>query len=223
LGVLSLPITSRLGRAEMTFRLGVAPDGFTVSDRSDFTVMVETLIDDDFAVDLGDPSVIVDAGGHAGLFTLYLHERFPHAQIVVIEPSPQNFARLTRNLNHLPQASLQMVALGPEASIGRFREGEQSWGSALHPDGTVSVSVTRLSELLERLGLPRIDLLKVDIEGAEWDAFLSPEDFCGATHVIGELHASPAKAHEFFERFPTYAATVFRTFPNSQLFHLAST
>lgn len=116
---------------------------------------------------------------------------------------------------------LQVAPDGFTVSVGRFHEGEQSWGSALHPEGTVNVSIAKLSELLERLGIPRIDVLKMDIEGAEWDAFRSSEDFCGATHVIGELHTSPAKAPEFFERFPTYSTTVLRTFPNSQLFHLA--
>lgn len=221
LTVLLLPVTERLGVTRGRFTLTVAPAGFTIADRSDFSVMVETLVDDDFDLDLGRPRTIVDAGAHAGLFSLYLHDRFPEAEIVAVEPSPSTVARLRENVGAIPGLEVFELALGATDGTGSFHQGAQSWGSSLHPDGEITVETVSVATLLSRAGLTGIDLLKMDIEGAEWSAFRTEDDLHGAAHVIGELHCAESDAGDFYRRFPSYRSSVLRVFPRSQLFHLA--
>jgi FkbM family methyltransferase len=222
LAVLSLPLRGRAGLSTAgVFRLRIAPRGFAVADRSDFNVMVETLVANDFDLPLGSPQTIVDAGAHAGLFSLYLHDRFPDARIIAAEPAPSTFRRLSRNVAGIAAISPHELALAAEESSGRFRENELSWGSALAEDGDVEVSTVTLRGLLDRSGLAEVDLLKIDIEGAEWAVFESERDLAGAAHVIGELHCDPTDASSFFQRFPNYSVSVLRVFPRSQLFHMS--
>ncbi|CAI5505836.1 unnamed protein product [Closterium sp. Naga37s-1] len=49
------------------------------------------------------PAAILDAGANIGLASLVFAMRFPDALIVAVEPAPNNFALLQRNLKHLPQ------------------------------------------------------------------------------------------------------------------------
>jgi FkbM family methyltransferase len=219
--VLLLPVTERLRVTRGRFALTVAPAGFTIADRSDFSVMVETLIDDDFDIDLGRPRTIVDAGAHAGLFSLYLHDRFPEAKILAVEPSPSTVARLRKNVGGVPRLTVLELALGAEDGTASFRQGVQSWGSSLDPDGEITVETATVASLLSRAGFSGIDLLKMDIEGAEWSAFRTEDDLHGAVHVIGELHCAESEAGDFYRRFPSYCSSVLRVFPRSQLFHLA--
>jgi FkbM family methyltransferase len=218
---LVLPLAARLGWGAKIVRLRIAPNGFIVADRSDYIVLCETLVDRDFDLDLGEPHTIVDLGAHAGAFSLYLHDRYPQASLIAVEPSPTTAARLRHNLAGLADITIVQAAISDRAGMSGFEESAQSWGSALHPTGTVSVRTLPLFDLLRELGVQDICVLKMDIEGAEWDAFPDEASLCGAQHVIGELHSTDKmRPQDFFGRFLSYDATVLRDFGHGQLFHL---
>jgi FkbM family methyltransferase len=136
------------------------------------------------------PAVIVDAGAHIGCAAVYFAHRFPEARIVAIEPAPANAALLRANVAAIARISVVEGALwsGPgELSIAN--PGAQSWSFRVtQPNvGEPTVPTVTIPALLERLGA--IDILKLDIEGAEGELFHGDTTWLAHTRmVILELH-----------------------------------
>lgn len=128
--------------------------------------------------------IIIDAGANIGTFSLFAARAAPDAQIVALEPFPATRARLEFHVKRNGLAN--RVECRPWALAGsesrRFMAGgnapSQSRGLADAgecEEGVVVEAVT-LELLLDRTGLQFVDLLKMDIEGAEYEVFLSTPD-----------------------------------------------
>jgi FkbM family methyltransferase len=121
--------------------------------------------------DLDGASVVVDAGAYVGEWCERIHDRYG-ARIYAFEPSPRAFASLERRLGDRPDVSLFDVGLGgrDEAVALDLRQGP---GATIYGDpgggDSVPVLVRDVVEVFDELGLQHIDLLKLNIEGAEYD------------------------------------------------------
>jgi FkbM family methyltransferase len=124
-----------------------------------------------FQVDTSQP-VIVDAGANIGMATLYFKRLYPEARIVCFEPDPGNFALLKRNVetNGLRGVEVHEVAVSDsEAPLTFFtsQDGSPLRNSTIRervqsPE-QIEVPAVRLSQFLGG----DVDLLKLDVEGAE--------------------------------------------------------
>jgi len=136
------------------------------------------------------PRVIVDAGAHIGMASIGFARRYPQATIFAVEPEAANFALLCRNVS----AYRQIVPL--RAAIWK-QDGEVCLGpSDAHPkgafqvveDGETRVRAITIGTLMGELRIGFIDLLKMDIEGAEKEVF----EACDWIEKVGtiaiELH-----------------------------------
>lgn len=139
------------------------------------------------------PKVIVDAGANIGLTSVYYANRYPEARIFAIEPEASNFAMLKRNTAPYPtivpiQGALwrESVALelsNPDAASWAFQTREAAAASATAMPGMT------VDELMAQHGIDFIDLLKVDIEGAEKEVFERAHDWIDRVGAIAvELH-----------------------------------
>ena len=163
--------------------------------------MAKGILEDGEYADLplqSEPHRILDLGANIGLGLLALHDQYPQAELAGVDADPRNFYLLLRNLaaNHL-QVSLIVAAVSGEAGILSLRIGENSTcstlidGSAIHPghSGSIDVPCLTMPQVLERLGWPTVDLLKVDIEGAEESLFSgSPEWLQIVQAIVLEIH-----------------------------------
>ncbi|HZP60100.1 MAG TPA: FkbM family methyltransferase [Opitutaceae bacterium] len=120
------------------------------------------------------PRRVLDLGGNIGFGSVFLAKLFPLSQFAVVEPDPRNLRLLHRNLNrNRVSATVIDGAVGAEAGTLRLRFGSDPTCSSLEGTGmhdleeTVEVSVLTVPQIQERMGWPVIDLLKIDIEGAE--------------------------------------------------------
>ncbi len=121
----------------------------------------------------------VDVGANWGLFTLVAAHRVGTAgSVVALEPHPQIFAMLKSNVrrNNLQQVRVFDVAAADRNShriLAAHDAAGDNWGtSRLVEDGsaaqnTLTVRSRRLESLLDEIGLDKVDLLKIDVEGAE--------------------------------------------------------
>lgn len=124
-------------------------------------------------------AVVVDAGAHSGQFTLLAAKRARAGRVYAIEPHPEIFARLERNvtLNRMTNVELLRVALSDETGTTTLHiptwSGDNTGVASLRNPGVASAAVevqtTRLDDLLERES--RFDVLKADVEGAESRVF----------------------------------------------------
>jgi FkbM family methyltransferase len=144
----------------------------------------------------GTPRVIVDAGANIGMATLYFARTFPGAKIIAIEPEPSNFALLQMNCGSLENVTLIQGALWPTSGTLVIEdESAEKWAMRVTDDAGLSgpakaVCALTIPEILKRFAITQIDLLKLDIEGAERDLFLGrPQDWLGQIGMIAiELH-----------------------------------
>jgi FkbM family methyltransferase len=150
-----------------------------------------------------DPRRVIDLGGNIGLASLYFAARFPAAQIVAVEMMPENAARIKRlaDLNRL-NIEVVNVAVGANEGTASVRLNQSHTRHSLEvlrsanaedrfgfTDQTATVPITRLGSLVKRLGWPSVDLLKVDIEGAEKLLLDDVDGWSGlASNVLMEIH-----------------------------------
>ncbi|HEU4989381.1 MAG TPA: FkbM family methyltransferase [Gemmatimonadaceae bacterium] len=116
---------------------------------------------------------IIDAGANIGMATVYFKARYPGARVTAYEPDPATFAILRGNVdaNGLRGVTLIRAAVGDRAGVlPLYRETtsggsvvaslDPSWGGA----EAIEVPVIRLSDAITE----PVDLLKLDVEGAEY-------------------------------------------------------
>ncbi len=157
--------------------------------------------------------VIIDAGAHIGLATLYFKNLYPDAHILAFEPNPLLFPLLQENIaqNHLTQVEIFPVALTKHNGPTTFYYDATPWQwlstSSLTANAwngqqkTVSCSVTgaRLDQYLTPFS--SIDLLKLDLEGAESTVLLSiRSQLDKVKHLIFEFH--PTRNQKLAELLP---------------------
>ncbi len=125
--------------------------------------------------------IILDIGANVGLFTLYAARQAPAARIFAVEPFPATFERLLEIVrdHHLTEriTCLNYAITGAGGIRLMGNDPLPSQGRALVPVGRpisgTQVQSKTLRELLREQALNRVDLLKMDIEGGEYEVFLS--------------------------------------------------
>jgi FkbM family methyltransferase len=165
------------------------------SRSTDARVLRDLFVRGDYALPLdvtGEISTIVDLGGYTGLTTLYFLDRYPKARVVAVEPDPTNCACLRRNIENTASAHSVKVIQACIANKGgtvRFRTEGPSWGRSITSENGIEVPCLTITELLQIHGLEKVDLLKMDIEGAEGLAFeSSPQWLDRIGWILMELH-----------------------------------
>lgn len=126
---------------------------------------------------LGPGKVMVDVGTNLGLVSLIaLRHVGPTGQVLSFEPSPPilNFLDRTMARAKQPNWTLERVALANEntdleLAVPPDNAGRASLVTSEMPEGTTRhiVPVRRLADRLAARGLTQVDLLKIDVEGAE--------------------------------------------------------
>jgi len=130
-----------------------------------------------------ESKVVFDIGANVGLYSLLAASANPQSNVYAFEPTPEMVTALTRNiqLNGLCNIAVEPVAVGRSEQVGFLRlclgsdgtnEGMNFISSTRAADSDLPVEVTSLDEYCGRRRIERIDLMKMDIEGGEYDALL---------------------------------------------------
>lgn len=184
-----LPAISGIGfRPRVRVRLR---DGdFLIADISEWLVLVEIFVDDAYPTAALPPAArtIVDAGANIGATVRLFRTLYPDARIVALEPDPLTFELCRHNVSDDPNVSLRQGAIaGREGTLRLARLRGESWGTSIAADGDgFTVEATTLDALLRETG--PVDLLKLDIEGAEWDVLRASRHLDEVGWIVGELH-----------------------------------
>jgi FkbM family methyltransferase len=156
-----------------------------------------------------DPTTILDLGANIGASAVFYRLLYPAARIVCVEPDPAIVPVLTENTRSIGAEVVHAAVAGSAGEV-LFFPSPQSWAGSIVRDGgegEVRVPSVTLDELIERYAP---DLIKIDVEGAEYDVFASSTKATTARVVVGEIH-SPAgdeKTTRLLSTFAGYALDV---------------
>ena len=136
------------------------------------------------SMDFEESDVIIDCGANSGDLTLELKKRAPKVRYVGVEPNPEDFKVLKKNVD-LETSEYVNKALGERNAVLNFYVCTENADSSLvePPSYTevVDVEVVRLDNLCNELGIKKIKLLKLEAEGYE------PEILNGASGVLNAI------------------------------------
>lgn len=159
----------------------------------DIAVLCEVFINKEYEwVGSTQPEIIIDLGAHFGDTSLYYHARFPNAKIIAVEPSPENYARLVNNTKNIKNIICVQAAVGGSNGTMDLHLVDSSLGHSLlnraGSTGSVTVDVITFDNLCNKVGIEKADLVKFDIEGAEFDLFKNIDTTKFASTYVGEVH-----------------------------------
>jgi FkbM family methyltransferase len=160
-----------------------------------------------------DVQYIIDCGANIGCASHYFLSHFPNARVLAVEPDRGNMRVCQQTLSPFgARASfVQAGVWSSEAPMivtrGSFRDGNE-WSFQVRPCAdheTCDFRATTLPSLMKSAGFPYVDILKIDIEAAEYEVFSNgPLEWLEKVrYLVIELHDEPCERAVFnaVERF----------------------
>jgi FkbM family methyltransferase len=137
-------------------------------------------------------NVILDIGANIGWTALSFAKRNPEAKIIAFEPHPITFEKAARNIriNDINNIELLNIGLGESTSILKMYEvsdHNSGMNRIVLTDEDLpyrEVQIKRLDDVMNSLGIKKVDLIKIDVEGFE--AFVLK----GASDVLAQCNAT---------------------------------
>jgi FkbM family methyltransferase len=158
------------------------------------------------------PLNIIDAGSNVGYSCLYFASVFPDASIVGIEPETRNFKQLQFNTSNYKNIKLIQAGIWHQNAFISIKDEDESSASfevqetkEAEAGGLRGITIDSISE---ENNFKTIDILKLDIEGAEFNLFSNnPHTWLSRTRcIIIELHdlVQPGTSQVFFQEMAKY-------------------
>lgn len=191
-----------IGRRSVVYRLRCGVKFLVLAGSLDVRIINEIWVDKVYTpipeFSICDGWVIVDIGSQKGIFSVLASTSAAGVQVYAFEPFPQNYSFLCRNirLNALSNVKPYNVAVGGKdgEAILHLDTTQMDVHSLIRfpgstPSGEIPVQVWSLKRVVNSIE-PRINLLKMDIEGMEYEALLScsGEDLERVERIALEYH-----------------------------------
>lgn len=171
-------------------------------------------VEGDFKMPMGNLSpVVIDAGANIGLMSLYMAKYFPDATILAYEADPYIYGFLEKNIHKNEMQNIQTFnnAIWNKKEKVRFSQTQADAGHVSYgfEEGSVEVDAVLLSEVLQKF--QTIDLLKIDIEGAELNVLNECEnELSRVKNLALEVHTHPKEQQKLSEIFAILEKNGFR-------------
>lgn len=209
------------GKKKQTLNLITKPNTIHFPiHRSLYLVFKEIFLNDVYAINelvkkLPANPIIVDIGANVGFFNIILLSKIKQATVYAYEPIPANvqyFKNVISNnssLNKNSNISIYQAAVTglPKENLTLFMEAtddNQVVASVFenfneHNTRKITVPCVTLTQIIEQNNLSKIDLLKIDCEGSEYDIIYntSPALLLKAKHIALEAHDVDDKQNNF--------------------------
>jgi len=185
-------------------------DFFFSAGRSELSPYVEIYRDHTYEQDgafIARPGdTVVDVGGHIGFYAAKQARRVgPEGRVFVFEPNPESFGRLLKNmeangLRNVRTFNFAVTARAEQVML-RIAEGS-SEATTIMKEGTtyaydreIPIPAISLDRIARENGITRIDILKIDAEGAEVEIVESGESYALTLvrNAIVETHSEALK------------------------------
>jgi FkbM family methyltransferase len=162
---------------------------------------------------------IIDAGANIGLSVIYFKLNYPDAEVVAFEPDKRIFEVLYDNIQSFGIKNVNLVNKAvwiTETEIEFYSEGADA-GRVVENDYDYDRGKsTVLSESLKKYIFKQVDLLKIDIEGAEVKVIEDCKDvLCYVQKIFIEYHSFVNQKQELSVLIGILEASGFRIYINT--------
>ncbi|MDR0680865.1 MAG: FkbM family methyltransferase [Dysgonamonadaceae bacterium] len=162
---------------------------------SDFFTFIQIFIKEEYNIDFDSHSrFVIDAGANIGLFAIYIKNKYPETIIICIEPDPENFELLQRNVTPYKDIYCENCGLWNKDTklkvYDKYNKGK--WAMVVEEDViNGNVSAISMNSLLNKYDMNVVDILKIDIETSEKQLFFDNFEWLPKMNtIVIELHDS---------------------------------
>ena len=162
--------------------------------------------------------VVLDVGASVGPFTYSILDKNP-SKVVCVEPSPKEHSTLENNTKNGP-VTIVKKAIGPtddKIILTDIFDGDQGQNKT-----PMELDSIRFDTLIKENNIKRINFLKTDCEGGEYDIF-TPENIWwvkdNVDFIVGEWHLE-CSGRSYHQQFREFRDTYLRLFPNHEVYSL---
>ena len=172
---------------------------------------------------LPDCKTVIDLGGNIGLATVALARELPGLRSYVVEPDADNVRMLHLNLKSLIEKGRCRIERGAMWKTDAMIEVQPpplpgSFGAVRCAEANgagVQVQGMTMDTILDRSGFERVDLLKIDVEGAEAGMFAAGSDWLDRVEALAvEFHGDARATCDFDQVARRHGLTIRETHNN---------
>lgn len=146
---------------------------------SDFKVFQQVMVFDHYSYSgLTEPPVetVIDLGANVGLSALFFANKYPNAKVIAVEPEIHNYEQMVKNVSGFNNVYALNNAIWYEnKELNIYDGGRGEYAFRIVEDNGTRVGTTTcitIDDIVKKYDLKRIDILKIDIEGAEKELFM---------------------------------------------------
>ena len=172
---------SRLTKRQMEFKLPQMANPVAIrTGMSDMQVFHDIFIwgEYGFLKPVAERTTVLDIGANVGYSSTYFASIYPKCEVVAVELMHSNFEQLSRNTAFLGNRIRTVEAAvwshndGVSIADDTFRDGD-AWShhASEAEDGKSLVPSITMLNLMQQHAMPRVNICKIDIEGAEYELF----------------------------------------------------
>jgi FkbM family methyltransferase len=177
-------MTSILKHNDYNFQIRKDLEDPSYDHNLDFKVINETWIENVYRIHQGQffgGGVFVDVGANIGAVSLFVdsfnkdREDGNKIKVYAVEPEPNNLYLLNQNIQNNPTENITIVSNAiwhEEAMVSISNRGGNSSIVGLEDDGSEVLAIT-LETLFSTYDIKEVDVMKIDIEGAEFDLIIN--------------------------------------------------
>jgi FkbM family methyltransferase len=171
-----------------------------VRNKSDAVVFFENFFLDSYeqeGLKIKEEDTVLDIGAHVGYFTIYASKKANKGKVFAFEPSKESYKILEENikLNKLKNVQTENYGVLNKSGISvLYVDKENQIGNTMFEDkkGSIkeNVNVISIRDIIEKKNIEKIDFLKLDCEGAEYEIILNlPKEILNKIKIISmEVH-----------------------------------
>jgi len=172
---------------------------------------------------------VIDLGANIGLASLYFASRYPSCRLLAVEPNPPTYKILTANLSDLIEGgrcrTLHAAVWGSERQlIGDPSQAHDHYSAFAareatgNENGEETMQGFPITRNIHDSGFEHVDLLKVDIEGAEVELFKGDLDWLRRVGAIAiEFHHESRQVCRFDDIMGAYQFRIYDQDPHTVL------
>ncbi|WP_171047921.1 FkbM family methyltransferase [Pedobacter xixiisoli] len=139
-------------------------------------------------------STIVDLGANIGLASIYFKSKYPEANVYAVEMETDNYVQLKKNVQQFKNTYPIFGAIYDETTNIKISNTELAYNFKIEVDiekeiDAITVATLTMPDLIADHQIKEIDLLKIDIEGAEQRLLGNNNEWLSKVNsILIELH-----------------------------------